>query len=149
MQGNLLSSRSGRKPGWSYKREAEKEKDGATGAPVYSLHEHGVSRPTPIMLTNLDALVYDLQEVGARFWTYTTTLGYMLEAAAAQKIPIYVLDRPNPINGIAVEDLVVFTADVSDMRSDHHIRQRAQRMRGRQWFGIKNVKRRSSDAVLG
>jgi uncharacterized protein YbbC (DUF1343 family) len=55
------------------------------------------------MLKNVDLLVYDLQEVGARFWTYTTTLGYLLEAAAARKIPLFVLDRPNPINGIAVE----------------------------------------------
>jgi uncharacterized protein YbbC (DUF1343 family) len=77
--------------------------DSATGAPVYSLFERGLYRPTPEMLKNVDALVYDLQDVGARFYTYTTTLGYMLEAAAAQKIPIYVLDRPNPINGIAVE----------------------------------------------
>ena len=88
-------------------------KDGATGAPVYSLHEHGVNRPTPAMLKNLDALVYDLQEVGARFWTYTTALGYMLEAAAAQKIPIYVLDRPNPINGIAVEGALLDPAHFS------------------------------------
>jgi uncharacterized protein YbbC (DUF1343 family) len=78
-------------------------KDSSTGVPVYSLHEHGVSGPTPEMLKNVDLLVYDLQEVGARFWTYTTTLGYLLEAAAARKIPLFVLDRPNPINGIAVE----------------------------------------------
>jgi len=88
-------------------------KDGATGAPVFSLHEHGVNRPTPAMLKNLDALVYDLQEVGARFWTYTTTLGLMLEAAAAQKIPIYVLDRPNPINGVAVEGALLDPAHFS------------------------------------
>jgi uncharacterized protein YbbC (DUF1343 family) len=78
-------------------------KDAATGVPVYSLFEKGTNRPTPAMLKNVDVLLYDLQEVGARFWTYTTTLGYMLEAAAAHKIPLYVLDRPNPINGIAVE----------------------------------------------
>jgi uncharacterized protein YbbC (DUF1343 family) len=90
-------------------------KDGTTGAAVYSLHEHGVNRPTPAMLENVDALVYDLQEVGARFWTYTTTLGYMLEAAAAQKIPIYVLDRPNPINGIAVEGALLDPAHFSNI----------------------------------
>ena len=78
-------------------------KDSASGAPVYSLYGRGVNRPTPAMLKNLDVLVYDLQEVGARFWTYTTTLGYMLEVAATQKVPLYVLDRPNPINGAAVE----------------------------------------------
>jgi uncharacterized protein YbbC (DUF1343 family) len=78
-------------------------KDSLTGVPVYSLHDPVVRRPTPEMLRNIDAILYDLPEVGARFWTYTTTVGYMLEAAAAQKIPVYVLDRPNPINGIAVE----------------------------------------------
>jgi uncharacterized protein YbbC (DUF1343 family) len=78
-------------------------KDSSTGVPVYSLYERGITRPTPAMLKDVDVLVYDLQEVGARFWTYTTTLGYMLEVAAAHKIPLYVLDRPNPINGIAVE----------------------------------------------
>ena len=78
-------------------------KDSSTGVPVYSLHERGVNGPTPEMLKNVDVLVFDLQEVGARFWTYTTSLGYMLEAAAARKIPLFVLDRPNPINGIAVE----------------------------------------------
>jgi uncharacterized protein YbbC (DUF1343 family) len=82
-------------------------KDRSTGTPVYSLYEHGLSRPTPAMLENVDVLVYDLQEVGARFWTYTTTLGYMLETAAARKIPLYVLDRPNPINGIGVEGPVL------------------------------------------
>ncbi len=55
------------------------------------------------MLHGVDVLLYDLPESGARFWTYTTTLGYMLEAAAKHKLPIYVLDRPNPINGTAVQ----------------------------------------------
>jgi uncharacterized protein YbbC (DUF1343 family) len=78
-------------------------KDSSSGVTVYSLYNQGSSRPTPEMLKNVDAIVYDLPEVGARFWTYTTTVGYMLEAAAAHKIPLYVLDRPNPINGISVQ----------------------------------------------
>ena len=78
-------------------------KDASSGVAVYSLYNQGSYRPTPAMLKNVDALVYDLPDVGARFWTYTTTLGYMLEAAAARKIPLYVLDRPNPINGISVQ----------------------------------------------
>ena len=74
-----------------------------TGIPIHSLYGHGSNRPTSAMLTGLDALVYDLPDVGARFWTFTTTIGYILEAAAPRKIPVYVLDRPNPINGVAVE----------------------------------------------
>lgn len=77
--------------------------DPATGIPIHSLYGRGSSRPTPEMLTGLDVLVYDLPDVGARFWTFTTTLGYILEAAAPRKIPVYVLDRPNPINGTSVE----------------------------------------------
>lgn len=78
-------------------------KDPLTGAPIYSLYNKGSYRPTPEMLANLDALVFDLQDVGARFYTYPTTLGYILEAAAKSKLPVYVLDRPNPINGESVE----------------------------------------------
>jgi uncharacterized protein YbbC (DUF1343 family) len=81
----------------------ESGKESASGVPIYSLFNRGSNRPTPEMLSGVDALVYDLQESGARFWTFTTTLGYVMEAAAARKIPIYVLDRPNPINGIAVQ----------------------------------------------
>jgi uncharacterized protein YbbC (DUF1343 family) len=78
-------------------------KDPATGVPVYSLFHNNSYKPTPEMLKNVDVLVFDIQDVGARFYTYPTTLGYVLQAAGAQKIPVYVLDRPNPINGIAVE----------------------------------------------
>lgn len=77
--------------------------DEATGVPVYSLHDREQYRPTPEMLQRVDALVYDVQDVGARFYTYITTLGYMLEAAAKARVPFYVLDRPNPINGVGVE----------------------------------------------
>ena len=51
------------------------------------------------MLEGIDALVFDIQDVGARFYTYITTLGYCLEAAGKKGIDFYVLDRPNPING--------------------------------------------------
>jgi len=78
-------------------------KDSLSGAQLFSLYNKGSYRPTAEMLKEVDVLVYDLTDVGARFWTYTTTLGYMMEAAAPRKIPIYVLDRPNPITGIAVE----------------------------------------------
>jgi len=76
--------------------------DPATGIPVYSLYKPGRYRPTPEMLRDVDALVYDVQQHGARFLTRITTLGYALEAAAERGIPFYVLDRPNGINGVDV-----------------------------------------------
>ena len=75
----------------------------ASGTPIFSLYQPGSYRPNPEMLQNVDVLVYDIQDVGARFYTYITTLGYTLESAAKAKIPYYVLDRPNPINGQAVQ----------------------------------------------
>jgi uncharacterized protein YbbC (DUF1343 family) len=76
--------------------------DEATGLPIYSLYGE-TQRPSLEALKGIDALVYDIQDVGARFYTYSTTLAYCIEEAAKAKIPIYVLDRPNPIGGIAVE----------------------------------------------
>lgn len=77
--------------------------DYSTDTPIRSLFDRQTRRMTPEMLAGIDALVYDIQDVGARFYTYITTLGYTLEAAAQAHIPYYVLDRPNPINGLAVE----------------------------------------------
>jgi uncharacterized protein YbbC (DUF1343 family)/CubicO group peptidase (beta-lactamase class C family) len=77
-------------------------KDSATGLPVYSLYGD-TERPTDRMLEGLDALVFDIQDAGVRFYTYITTLGYCLEAAAQKGIEFYVLDRPNPINGDEVQ----------------------------------------------
>lgn len=71
-------------------------RDAKTGLPVYSLYGD-VKRPTAQMLKGLDALVYDIQDVGARFYTYITTMGYAMEAAAASGLDFYVLDRPNPL----------------------------------------------------
>ncbi len=73
--------------------------DAATGVPIYSLYNEGHYRPTPEMLKDVDALVYDIQQNGARFLTRITTLGYAMEAAAQKRIPFFVLDRPNGING--------------------------------------------------
>jgi uncharacterized protein YbbC (DUF1343 family)/CubicO group peptidase (beta-lactamase class C family) len=77
-------------------------KDEVTGLPIYSLYGE-TRRPKPEQLKDLDALVYDIQDVGVRFYTYTATLGNMMEEAAKVKLPIFVLDRPNPINGVDVE----------------------------------------------
>jgi uncharacterized protein YbbC (DUF1343 family) len=60
-------------------------------------------RPTDAMLTGIDTIVVDLQDIGARFYTYPATIGYLLEEAARRKIGVVVLDRPNPINGVDVE----------------------------------------------
>jgi uncharacterized protein YbbC (DUF1343 family) len=77
-------------------------KDSSTGLPIFSLYgEH--LRPTDEMLVGIDALVFDVQDAGVRFYTYTTTMGYCMEEAAKRGIPVYVLDRPNPINGEVVE----------------------------------------------
>ncbi|MCC6328164.1 MAG: DUF1343 domain-containing protein [Acidobacteria bacterium] len=78
-------------------------KDEKTGLPVYSLYKDGLRRPKPEQLKDLDAIVYDIQDIGARFYTYTATLKNVMEEAAKAKIPVYVLDRPNPINGVDVE----------------------------------------------
>ena len=77
-------------------------KDDATGLPIYSLYGD-TQRPTDAMLANVDAIVIDLQDVGARFYTYATTLAYVLEEAAPRKKKVFVLDRPNPIGGVAID----------------------------------------------
>ena len=76
--------------------------DPNTGMPVYSLYGDTL-RPTKQMLNGVDALVFDLQDAGVRFYTYITTMAYAMEAAAQQGIDFYVLDRPNPINGAMVQ----------------------------------------------
>ncbi len=81
--------------------------DPATGVRVWSLYASQNRRPTPEMLASIDALVFDIQDIGARFYTYTTTMAYSMEAAAARGIPFYVLDRPNPITGTHVEPPVI------------------------------------------
>lgn len=74
------------------------EIDPLTGIPVFSLY--GTDRaPTPSSLADIDVLVYDLQDVGARYYTYISTLGLAMQAAAAADIPFVVLDRPNPLGG--------------------------------------------------
>jgi uncharacterized protein YbbC (DUF1343 family) len=76
--------------------------DDATGLPLYSLYGD-VKRPTAEMLKGIDILVFDIQDIGARFYTYITTMAYCMEEAAKAGIPFVVLDRPNPIGGLRVE----------------------------------------------
>jgi uncharacterized protein YbbC (DUF1343 family)/CubicO group peptidase (beta-lactamase class C family) len=85
--------------------EIGNSQDAAAGAPVYSVYGNSDEkrRPTQEQLAGLDAIVYDIQDAGVRFYTYETTLGYFLEAAAKAGKPIFVLDRPNPIGGTYVQ----------------------------------------------
>jgi uncharacterized protein YbbC (DUF1343 family) len=76
--------------------------DTVTGIKVWSLYGK-TRRPTPQMLRGLDALVFDIQDIGVRFYTYESTMHYAMEEAAKAKLPFYVLDRPDPITGIHVE----------------------------------------------
>jgi uncharacterized protein YbbC (DUF1343 family) len=77
--------------------------DEKTGVPIYSLYTSEDRGPTPAMLKDADAIVYDLQEVGGRTWTYVSTMALAMRAAALKGIPFVVLDRPNPIGGEIVE----------------------------------------------
>ncbi|HXZ35919.1 MAG TPA: DUF1343 domain-containing protein, partial [Thermodesulfobacteriota bacterium] len=81
-------------------------RDEATKVRVYSLYGDDL-RPTAKMLKGIDVLIFDLQDAGARFYTYLSTLGYAMEAAAQNGIPFYVLDRPNPINASLVQGPVM------------------------------------------
>src|SRR5581483_7590651 len=81
--------------------------DAATHLPIYSLHAGQQHRLTPEMLKNVDTLVYDIQDVGARFYTYSCTMIYAMEEAARVRLPFYVLDRPNPITGDHVEGPII------------------------------------------
>ncbi len=77
-------------------------RDEVTGLPIHSLYG-STRRPTDEMLAGLDAVVIDLQDIGARFYTYMTSMAYVMEAAAARRIKVVVLDRPNPIGGLRME----------------------------------------------
>lgn len=72
--------------------------DQATGLPVFSLYGKN-RKPTPEMLDHVDLLIFDMQGVGARFYTYNTTLGNIIEAAASENVSVWILDRPNPAGG--------------------------------------------------
>jgi uncharacterized protein YbbC (DUF1343 family)/CubicO group peptidase (beta-lactamase class C family) len=77
-------------------------RDPSTGVPIWSLYG-STRRPTPEMLRGLTVLVYDIQDIGVRYYTYLTTLVYVMEEAGRRGLPLVVLDRPNPITGRVVE----------------------------------------------
>ncbi len=82
-------------------REVPDSRDEATGLPIFSLYGK-TRKPTAEALKNVEVLVYDIQDIGARFYTFISTLGLVLEAAKENGIPVMVLDRPNPIGGVEV-----------------------------------------------
>ena len=84
-------------------------RDPKTGLPVYSLygHEEASLKPTPAMLEGIDLLLFDIQDIGSRYYTYIYTMSYLMEAAGEAGIEVWVLDRPNPINGVDVEGTLV------------------------------------------
>ncbi len=77
-------------------------KEPSTGLPVHSLYGESL-RPTDEMMQGIDALVFDIQDAGVRFYTYTVTMAYCMEEAAKRNIPFFVLDRPNPLGGEIIE----------------------------------------------
>ncbi|MCC8198667.1 MAG: DUF1343 domain-containing protein [Tannerellaceae bacterium] len=76
--------------------------DPQTGLPVYSLHGK-TRRPTPEMMQGIDVLVYDIQDIGCRSFTYISTMGLVMEAAAENNVEVVILDRPNPLGGLKIE----------------------------------------------
>ena len=88
-------------------------KDAKTGIRVWSLYEGKNRRPTAEMLRGVDALVFDIADAGARFYTYVSTMAYAMEEAARAKLPFYVLDRPNPVTGLHVEGPMLDKSETS------------------------------------
>lgn len=82
-------------------------KDEKIGLPVFSLYTAETKRPTEEMLRGMDTLVFDIQDIGTRYYTYAATMCYAMEEAAKRNIKFIVLDRPNPINGLQVEGPVL------------------------------------------
>lgn len=89
-------------------KEVQSYRDPHTGIPVYSLYGP-TKKPTPEMLADIDVLLFDIQDIGARFYTYLYTMSYCLQACAQNHKRFVVLDRPNPVNGAAVEGNILDT----------------------------------------
>lgn len=116
--------------------------DQSSGLPVFSLYGD-TRKPTPNMLESVDVLIFDMQDVGARFYTYIATLGYVIEAAAEAEVEIWVLDRPNPAGGnyvngwILEEDLKSFVGPYPiPIAHGLTMGEIAQMMIGEQWIPI-------------
>lgn len=124
-------------------QDGKKITDDATddGIPIYSLYgQH--RKPTPEMLENVDILVFDIQDIGSRFYTYIYTMAYAMEAAAESGKRFVVLDRPNPINGISVQGNILDPAFATFVglypiatRHAMTIGELAAMINGQQWLG--------------
>ncbi|MBD3224370.1 MAG: DUF1343 domain-containing protein [Caldithrix sp.] len=108
--------------------------------PVYSLYGKN-RKPTKDMLHNVDVLVFDIQDIGSRFYTYIWTMALGMEAASEHNLPFIVLDRPNPINGVQVEGAVLDTAFASfvgkyaiPVRHGMTVGELAKMFKGQQWI---------------
>ena len=117
------------------------EVDARTKLPVYSLYGK-TDRPTDEMLKRLDLLIFDIQDVGARFYTYATTMALAMEAAGRNGKSFIVLDRPNPVNGTDIEGPVLDTAYASfvgrfpvPIRHGLTLGELAQMIVGEGWLG--------------
>jgi uncharacterized protein YbbC (DUF1343 family) len=104
---------------------ANDSRDTKTGLPVYSLYNLQLPReqryrPTPEQLKGVDTLVYDIQDIGARYYTYIATLGYCMEEAAKLGIRMVVLDRPNPLGGELIEGALLDN-DLAEAFISYHI----------------------------
>lgn len=88
-----------------YMEPVDEPTDPRTGAPVHSLYGHTFESltPRPEWLEGLDAMVFDIQDVGSRYYTYVCTMALAMKASAKAKVPFFVLDRPNPLGGVGVE----------------------------------------------
>ena len=102
-----------------YDEAVQDSLDAETGLPVYSLYG-ARTRPTPEQLNGIDLLIYDIQDIGTRFYTYISALGHCLEAAADAGVSFLVLDRPNPIGGLQTEGPIA-DADSLDYTAYHPI----------------------------
>lgn len=119
--------------------------DAGTGLPVYSLYGK-FKKPTPEMLADVDVLVFDIQDVGARFYTYLSTMAYAMEAAAEQGKSVIILDRPNPVNGVDVEGPLLDTAFRSFVglfpippRHGMTLGELAKMIIGEKWLGLSST----------
>jgi uncharacterized protein YbbC (DUF1343 family) len=90
---------------YSLSRDAESDTDPETGLPKHSLYG-SIHKPAPEMLEGVDVIVFDIQEVGARFYEHINILGFVMEAAAENGIEVVVLDRPNPITGLHMDGFI-------------------------------------------
>lgn len=128
--------------------------DPKTGVPIYSLYGK-INRPTPEMLKGVDLLVYDIQDVGARFYTYISTMGLCMQSAAEAHIPFLVLDRPNPLGLDETEGFVLdpkYKSFVGQypipVQYGMTIGELAQMVKGEKWLpGLENLDLRIQSCI--